>query len=207
MKLFSKLLLEFTPLGMFFVFTSAYNFFTGTAVLMVTTVISLVMMWRLYRQVAIMAIISAATGLGSGAATLILHNEVYLQLKPTIVSLVFAGILLAGQLSGRQLFKMLLGHTLHLTEEGWRIVTWLWFGYFLFIAGLNEYVRLYYSPEFWALFKAAGLMPLTILYALPQIHFLKKHQLPEDGTFSPRPATAAEDRVTQDSIAPARQPT
>ena len=49
------------------------------------------------------------------------------------------------------------------------MLTWLWMVYFVFVAVLNEYLRREYSFDTWALFKAFGLMPLTILYAVPQM--------------------------------------
>ena len=85
-----------------------------------------------------------------------------MQMKPTIVSFVFAAILLTGLLQQRPLFKMLLGQNLHLTAEGWRVLTWLWLFYFVFISGLNEFIWRHYTWEFWAAFKAFGLMPLTV---------------------------------------------
>jgi intracellular septation protein len=175
MKLLSKLLLEFMPLGLFFLASTKYDFFVATAVLMVATVVSLIATWYIFRQLALMAIITAVTGILAGAVTLELHDPMYIQMKPTIVSFIFAMILLAGQVFNKPLFRLLLGESLHLTEEGWRILTWVWFGYFLFITGLNEFIWRNYSWEFWAGFKAFGLMPLTVLFALPQMYLLRKY--------------------------------
>jgi intracellular septation protein len=129
----------------------------------------------------------------------------YVKLKPTIVSLIFAAILLTGQLINRPLFKPLLGENLHLTDEGWRILTWLWFGYFLFITGLNEYIWRNYSTEFWVAFKAFALMPMTVLFALPQMFFLKRYRT-DDGASKfwelPRPKPVP----ARPRVAPIRQP-
>lgn len=179
-KLVLKLSLEFMPLALFFLASTKYDYFVSTAVLMVATVVSLVVTWRLFRQLALMAIITAATGIVAGAITLGLHDPKYVQMKPTVVSLIFALILFAGLMLNKPLFKALLGQTLHLDEEGWRVLTWLWFGYFLFISGLNEYIWRNHTWEFWAAFKAFGLMPLTVLFALPQIRLLKRYQIRDD---------------------------
>lgn len=179
-KLVLKLSLEFMPLALFFLASTKYDFFVSTAVLMVATVVSLAVTWHLFRQLALMAIITAATGIIAGAITLGLHDPKYVQMKPTVVGLVFALILFVGLMMNKPLFKVLLGQTLHLDEEGWRVLTWLWFGYFLFISGLNEYIWRSYSWEFWAAFKAFGLTPLTVLFALPQIKLLKRYQLDDN---------------------------
>ncbi|MEZ5773600.1 MAG: septation protein A [Hyphomicrobiaceae bacterium] len=176
MKLFIKLVLEFLPLGLFFIFTDRYDVYVGTAALMVATVICMGIIWIAYRQIAIMALITAATGLISGALTLYLTDPLYVKLKPTIVSLLFAAILYGGLMFRKALLKPLLGEDLHLTDIGWRLVTHRWGLYFLFIAVLNEAIWRNFSIEFWAGFKAFALTPLTVLYALSQVPLLRRHR-------------------------------
>jgi intracellular septation protein len=53
----------------------------------------------------------------------------------------------------------------------------LWFGYFVFISVLNEFIWRNYSWEFWAAFKAFGLMPMTVIYAVPQMYLMRKYRL------------------------------
>ena len=178
-RLVIKLVIEFLPLGLFFLVTTKYDFAVSTTVFMIATCVSLVVMWYLFHQLALMALITAATGLIAGAVTLGLHDPKYIQMKPTIVSSIFALILFTGLMFRKPLFKLLLGQSLHLTDEGWRVLTWVWFAYFLFIAGLNEYIWRTSTFEFWAAFKAFGLMPLTVLYAVPQMYLLKRYR-PEE---------------------------
>jgi intracellular septation protein len=188
MKLIWKLILEFLPLGLFFVFTERYDVYVGTAVMMAATVVSMAIIYWIWRSVALMALITAATGLAFGAMTIYWTDPLFVKLKPTIVSFVFATILLVGLMANRPLLKPLLGEDLNLTEKGWRAITWRWMWYFVFIAFLNEAVwrgaNLVWadSPatatEFWAGFKAFGLMPITILYGLWQIPLVRRHRTP-----------------------------
>lgn len=187
-KLALKLAIEFMPLGLFFLASTKYGFWTSTAVLVVATVFSLALTWWLFRQLALMAIITAVTSVGAGSVTLIWDDPMYVQMKPTIVGGIFSVILVAGLISREPLFKVLLGQNLLLTEEGWRVLTWLWLAYFIFISVLNEFIWRNYSWEFWAAFKAFGLMPMTVAYALPQMWLLKRYQLEEKSPKSvPRP--------------------
>lgn len=178
-RLALKLSLEFLPLGLFFLASTKYGFWTSTAVLVVATAFSLALMRFMFRRLAIMAIITAVTSVGAGGVTLIWDDPIYVQMKPTIVGVIFALILLAALVRREPLFRVLLGQDLRLSDDGWRLLTWLWFGYFVFISLLNEFVWRNYSWEFWAMFKAFGLTPMTILYALPQMLLLKKYQLSE----------------------------
>ncbi len=178
-KLAIKLAIEFMPLGLFFLASTKYSFWESTAVLVVATVFSLALTWWLFHQLALMAIITAVTSIGAGSVTLIWDDPMYVQMKPTIVGGIFSVILLVALISREPLFKALLGQSLMLNEDGWRVLTWLWLIYFVFISVLNEFIWRNYSWEFWAAFKAFGLMPLTIVYALPQMWLLKRYQLHE----------------------------
>jgi intracellular septation protein len=206
-KLVVKLVLEFLPLALFFLASTKYDFWVSTAVMMVATAVSLVVTWGLFRQLALMAIITAITGFVAGGITLLLEDPSYVQMKPTIVGGVFALILLTGLVFERPLFKALLGQNLHLNEEGWRVLTILWFGYFVFISGLNEFIWRNYSWEFWAGFKAFGLMPLTVLYALPQMLLLRRFRLPDaEPLFSAgRIPAGLHQRPAKSAGSPARQ--
>ncbi len=180
-KLALKMSIEFMPLALFFLTSTEYGFWTSTAVLVVATVFSLALTWVLFRQLALMAIITAVTSVGAGSVTLIWNDPMYVQMKPTIVGSIFSIILLTALITREPLFKILLGQNLLLNEEGWRVLTWLWLAYFIFISGLNEFIWRNYSWQFWATFKAFGLMPMTIAYALPQMWLLKRYQLHEKG--------------------------
>lgn len=164
------------PLGLFFLASTEYGFWTSTAVLVVATVFSLALTWYLFRQLALMAVITAVTSVGAGSVTLIWDDPMYVQMKPTIVGGIFSVILLTALITNEPLFKILLGQNLMLNEQGWRVLTWLWLAYFIFISVLNEFIWRNYSWEFWAAFKAFGLMPLTVAYALPQMLLLKRYQ-------------------------------
>ena len=187
-KLFLKLLLEFLPLGLFLFTTAVYNIFVGSAVLFVATLISMAVIWILYRRLALMAIITGVTGLFATAATVMLGDPMYVKLKPTIVSTVFGLILATGLVFNKPLLRPLIGEDLNLTEHGWREVTIRWMWYFFFIAILNEIVwrganHIWPGPEgtsssladsVWAYFKVVFLMPFTVVYAAYMLPLLKR---------------------------------
>ncbi|MEJ2125528.1 MAG: septation protein IspZ [Alphaproteobacteria bacterium] len=186
MKVVSKLSLEFMPLFLFFVASAVWegDFMRPTAVLVIMTAVALAVTWWAFHQPALMAIINAVTGMIAGGATLIFHEDTFVMMKPTFIGGIYAAILLAALLTNKPLFRALLGRTIHLTEEGWRVLTWLWLFYFVFITVLNEYVRVNYGFEEWAFFKVAILAPLTVLYAIPQRQLLKKYKPVEEEVVS-----------------------
>ena len=60
------------------------------------------------------ALLGVALVLALGGLTLWLHDELFIKLKPTIVNSIFAGILVAGLLSGRLFLKFLLDSALQM---------------------------------------------------------------------------------------------
>jgi intracellular septation protein len=57
---------------------------------------------------------------------------------------------------------------LHVTDEGWRKLTWRWAFFFLAVAVLNEIVWRTQTTDMWVKFKTFGFLPLTLLFALVQ---------------------------------------
>jgi len=57
---------------------------------------------------------------------------------------------------------------LHVTEEGWRRLTWRWAFFFLALAVVNELVWRTQTTDVWVKFKTFGFLPLTLAFALLQ---------------------------------------
>ena len=188
-KLFVKLLLEFLPLGLFLIAVDVYDIYVGSAVLAVATLVSMAVIWALYRRLALMAIITGITGIVAAGATVVMVDPMWVKLKPTIVSLVFASILATGLALGKPLLRPLIGEDLNLTDQGWRVITRRWMVYFFFVALLNEFVwrgamQVYPGPnphfstpqadQLWATFKVVFLMPFTVVYAAVMLPLLSR---------------------------------
>ncbi len=185
MKIATKLSLEFLPLILFLIFTFTNDVYVGTMWLMGTTVLATALVWYLYRQVALMALINAATGLAAGAMTLYWTDPDFVRMKPTVISLIYAAILFIGLIVKRPLLKTLLGEDLHLTEQGWSVITRYCALYFAFIAVVNEAIWRNFSIEFWAGFKVFGLIPLSLLFAVALVPIARRFRTldaPEDST-------------------------
>src|SRR5712692_2306630 len=77
--------------------------FVATAVFMVAIIAALVISYALTRRLPAMALVSAVVVLVFGGLTLILQNETFIKLKPTIIYLLFAGTLFGGLMFGKSL--------------------------------------------------------------------------------------------------------
>ncbi len=170
-----KSLIEFGPLIAFFIAYKTYDIFWATATIVVATLISLVFSRVLYGKIAAMPVVTAVVVTIFGGLTLWLNDPTFIYLKPTIVNLLFAGALFVGQLMGRPLIKMLLGEQLKLADEGWDKFTVRWILFFLFVAGLNEFVWRNFTEDTWVTFKVFGILPLTLVFALMQVGLIKRY--------------------------------
>ena len=65
----------------------------------------------------------------------------------------------------------------NLTPRGWRILTARWALFFLGMAILNEVIWRTQSTNFWVAFKAFGVIPLTMAFAITQMPLIKRHHL------------------------------
>lgn len=171
-----KMLLEVGPIAVFFLFNSRSGIFYGTAAFMIATVVALVASQRLLGRIPVMPLVSGVFVLVFGGLTLILQDELFIKMKPTIVNTLFAIILLMGLAFGEAYLKMIFGEVFRLTEEGWRILTFRWAIFFIFLAVLNEIVWRGFSTDFWIGFKVWGIMPLTMIFAVAQVGLIKRHE-------------------------------
>jgi intracellular septation protein len=180
-----KLILDLGPLVVFFIATNKLSVANATLVFMAATLISLIASKILLKKIPVMPLVTGIVVLIFGALTWKFDDQFYIQLKPTIVNLLFASALAIGLLFGRSLIKIVLGEVIRLHDEGWRKLTIRYVGFFVFLAALNEFVRYQYSFEFWTGFKLFGVMPISMIFMMAQIGLLQKYQLPDDAADAP----------------------
>ncbi|TDP47179.1 septation protein A [Zavarzinia compransoris] len=175
-----RLALEAGPLGIFFYCNAKFGIFTATGVFMAATVVALAANWLLERRLPVMPLVSGFFVMVFGGLTLLLQDELFIKMKPTIVNTLFAVILFGGLAFGRSLLKPLFGAAFQLTDAGWRVLTFRWAGFFVFLAVVNEVVWRNFDTDTWVDFKVFAIMPITIVFTLSQMPLILRHQLPED---------------------------
>ena len=99
-------------------------------------------------------------------------------MKPTIINLLFAGVLFFGKyVTKKPLLKIFFQNKLNLKDEGWKRLNYQWIFFFIFVAILNEIVWRTQSEAFWVNFKVWGLLPITFLFAASQFPLINKYKL------------------------------
>jgi intracellular septation protein len=170
-----KLAFDLGPLVLFFLANSRYGIFVATATFMVAVLAALAASYLLTRALPIMPVVTAIIVLVFGGLTLILHNDVFIKIKPTILYALFGAVLLGGLFFGKPILGVVFDSLFHLTEDGWRKLTLRWAVFFLALAVLNEIVWRNTSTNVWVDFKVFGVLPLTLLFGALQYPLLKKY--------------------------------
>ncbi len=178
--------LDFGPLLVFFI---AYKFggsdtdptqgpLVGTGIFMVAIAIAVaVSKWKLGR-VSPMLWLSAALVVGFGALTLWFRDPKFIQIKPTLIYLFFAVLLIGGVLRGKAMLKYVLEAAYDgLSDKGWLKLSLNWGLFFLALAGANEIMRAVLSFDTWLTVKVWGVTALTFLFAMANIPMLMRHGL------------------------------
>lgn len=176
---FLKLGLELGPLAVFFFANGRFGLITATGIFMAATIVALAASWWLTRRLAIMPLVTGIVVFIFGGLTLLLQDETFIKMKPTIVNTLFGTVLLGGLWFGRPLLGYVFDSVFKLDDAGWRKLTFRWGLFFFVLAVLNEVVWRSFSTDFWVSFKVFGIMPLTILFTLSQMRMIQRHTLPE----------------------------
>ena len=172
-----KLATELGPLAVFFFANARYHLFVATGAFMVAVVAAMIVSYVVTRHVPLMALVTGVIVLVFGTLTLVLHDETFIKVKPTIIYGLFAAILGGGLLFGRSFIAILFNQMFNLTPKGWRILTARWALFFLGMAVLNEIIWRTQSTDFWVSFKLFGAVPITMIFAIVQMPLMKRYHL------------------------------
>ncbi len=186
--------LEFGPLILFFVVfmrlrdktltiagTEYSGFIVATLVFIPVLVLSTLALWRLTGKLAPMQIATLVLVVVFGGLSVWLNDPKFFKMKPTIIYLIFAGLLGLSLALRRNWLELVMSEALPMRAEGWRILTIRMALLFLGLAVANEVVWRNMSETAWVNFKTFGLPAIMIAFFVANSKLFERYALPRDG--------------------------
>ncbi|MEJ0008588.1 MAG: inner membrane-spanning protein YciB [Steroidobacteraceae bacterium] len=175
--------LEFAPVVVFGVAYYTHGIYVATAALMICMLLLLLADFAWLKRVPTMHLLSAILVWVFGSATLILHNQRFIQWKPTVlfwlVSLAFLGSFWIGERTLTERFLgSALGEPANVGQALWRRLNAASVVFYALLGGANLFVAFNASERTWVNFKLFGLTVATALFAGVQVAWVARHLPP-----------------------------
>lgn len=184
-----KLVLEIGPIGVFFL---AYRMaplpeglgdaerqlqqiLFATGIFVPTILAALALSYALTRKLPRMAVITAVVVTIFGGLTLILRDDTFVKMKPTILYGLFAGILGFGLLRGQSYLKYLMDELIPMRDAGWLRFTQRFVLFYVCLAVLNEVVWRSYGTDAWVNFRTFVLPAANFLFIMLQVPLFQRY--------------------------------
>lgn len=160
---------RFTPFA-------AHAIYVATAVMMVATALQLLWLYLKKQPIERKQWLTAALIMVLGSLTLLLRNDMFIKLKPTIVNFALAALFAGSVAFGKtNLTQKMLQSALVLNEAQWQKLNGYWVGFFGLTGALNALVAYTCSETFWLGFKIWGLMGSTFIFIALHFVFLRPY--------------------------------
>ena len=179
-KSFLKFIADFGPLLIFFTiyYKNGNDLSAAIPPLIVATIIAVAVVYFIEKKIPFVPLIGGIIISLFGGLTLYFDNPVFLYMKPTIINIIFAFILILGKIFfNRNFLKFFFKTAFQLDELGWDKLNFRWAYFFIFLAFINEIVWRTQPETTWVNFKVWGMLPLTFIFTAFQLPMINKHKI------------------------------
>ena len=179
-KSFLKFVADFGPLLIFFTiyYKSGNNLSVAIPPLIIATIIAVIVVYFIEKKIPYVPLLGGIIISFFGGLTLYFDNPVFLYIKPTIINLIFAAVLLIGRyLFNKNFLKTFFKSAFNLDEFGWNKLNNRWAFFFIFLAIINELIWRTQSEIVWVNFKVWGILPLTFIFTALQLPLITRHKV------------------------------
>ena len=171
-----KFLFDLFPIILFFVAFKVWGIFTATAVAIAATLLQVAWVAFRHRKVDTMLWVSLGVTVVFGGATLVLHDQKFIQWKPTALYWLFAsGLLVARYGFRKNLIETMMGKQLSLPDGVWDKLNVAWALFFVALGVTNLYVVGNFTESQWVNFKLFGTTGAMVVFIVAQSLWLAKY--------------------------------
>ena len=160
--------------------TDYRGFIVVTAGFIPVFLLSMALLWKLTGHLSKMQIVTAVLIVVFGGLSIWFNDERFFKMKPTLIYLLFGGVLGFGLMRGQSYLQSVMDGVMPLTHEGWMILTRRLTLFFLCLAVLNEVIWRTQSEETWVYFKTFGLTAAIFVFFMTQTKVFADHSTEED---------------------------
>lgn len=155
------------------------GFLVMTALFIPLLLICTGVLWALTGHLSKMQIATVVIVVIFGGLSVWLRDERFFKMKPTMIYLLFGGILGIGLLRGQSYLRVVMEEALPMQPAGWMILTRRVTAFFFVLALANELVWRNFSDQTWVLFKTFGLTAALIGFFLTQARLFETYGVTE----------------------------
>ena len=133
-KSFLKFITDFGPLFVFFTiyYKSGKDLKMAIPPFVIATIIALIAVWYIEKKVPMVPLIGGILITLFGGLTIYFDDPIFIYIKPTIINILFGlGLIFGKFFTNEPVLKKLLGKSISLTDEGWKILNMRWVFFFL----------------------------------------------------------------------------
>lgn len=171
-----KFLVDFFPIVLFFVAYKFYGIYVATGAAMVTSLIQVGYEWFRHRKIDTMQWMTLILIFLLGGATLLLHKEIFIKWKPTVINWLLAVLFWGSHYIGKEpLIKRMMSAQVKLPEGVWSKLSFSWVGFFVLSGIVNIYVAYHFSTNAWVNFKLFGVLGMTVVFVMLQAVYLSRY--------------------------------
>ena len=137
--------------------TEYEGFIVVTAGFIPVFLLAMGLLWWLTGHLSKMQVVTAVLIVVFGGLSVWFNDPRFFKMKPTIIYVLFGGVLVAGMMRGQSWLQYVMEGVMPLTDLGWMILTKRLAAFFFGLAIANELVWRLMSEEAWVYFKTFGL--------------------------------------------------
>ncbi|MDB3902521.1 septation protein IspZ [Amylibacter sp.] len=188
-----KTTLEMGPVILFFIFYSKLKnneyvllgetyegFIVATALFIPVLLIATAILYFLTGKLSKMQVFTALLVVVFGGLGIWFNDEKFFKMKPTMIYLLFGGILGFGLFKGQSYLQVVMDGALPMSRDGWMILTKRFMYFFFGLALANEIIWRSLSTDIWVNFKTFGLPLAMFVFFITQAKVISKYSTEND---------------------------
>lgn len=164
-----KFLFEMFPIILFFAAYKMKGIYVATSVAIAASIIQITYTYIKNRKVEKPMIISLVLIIVFGGATLLVHDELFIKWKPSVLYWIFSAVLITGRYVFKKNFiQAMLQKQITVPQNIWERLNIIWAVFFAAVGFTNLYIAYNFSTNVWVNFKLFGILGFMLVFVVLQ---------------------------------------